>query len=117
MTKGVRNVLIILGIALVILVVPGGGNAAAFVTALLSTIFFAGLAWFCARLYREHRLTLDALTDRQRLVVYAAIGVVVLVATATSRLWGSGVGTAAWLVLIVGACYAVYAVYRASRTY
>jgi hypothetical protein len=115
--KNLRNAGIILAIALAVIAVPGGGTAATFISALLSTVFFALLAWFGWRLYREHRFTLDSLPDRYRLTLYGAIAVVVLTVTATARLWATGFGTVVWIVLIACSAYAVYLVWRASRSY
>ncbi len=46
MTKTLRNVLIILGLAAVVLYVPGGGTGGAVVGQALSIVFLGSLAWF-----------------------------------------------------------------------
>jgi hypothetical protein len=75
------------------------------------------MAWFAARLYLEHRVTLYGLGDRLRLVLYGAIGLAVLTVTATPRLWASGPGTLLWFGLIAAASYALFAVYRSAQQY
>ena len=112
-----RNVAIILLLAAVVTFVPGGGTAADAILALMSIVFFGGLAWFVARLYLEHRATIFGLGDRVRGLLYGAIGVVVVTVTATARLWDTGGGTLLWFLLVGGASYALFAVYRSSQQY
>ena len=66
---------------------------------------------------REYRLTIYGLGDRNRGLLYVAVGVTVLTLTATRLLWESAVGTAAWFVLLGAAIWAAVYVYRASREY
>jgi hypothetical protein len=104
--KDARNVVIILAIAAVIDIVPGGGTGASVVVQAISLIFLAALAWVVALMYREHRNALFSLGDRRRAVLYAAAGVLVVTLTATHRLWSTALGSVAWLVLIAAALYA-----------
>lgn len=112
-----RNVLIIMALAAVIVLLPGAGLAAAFFETLIGIVFLAGLAWFVARLYREHRVEILSMSDRWRLVLYGAIGVALLTVTATPQLWDTGPGTLLWIALIGAASYGLYAVYRAQQRY
>ena len=63
------------------------------------------------------RLTLYGLGDRNRGLLYGAVGVTVLTLTATRLMWETAIGTAAWFVLLGAAIYAGVYVYRASREY
>ncbi len=85
--KMVINWAIILLVALAIVVLPGGGPALRIVMTLLSIAFFAGIGLFGYRLYRENQFTLDSMSDRQRFILYASIGMAMLnfTATASSR--------------------------------
>ena len=112
-----RNVLIVLGIAAAVAFLPGGWPVAAFLGTLLSIVFLAGLVWFAGRLYMEHRLDLFTLGDRNRALLYGSVAVVALTLTASSRLFETGIGTLAWFLLIGGAVFATYVVWRASRSY
>jgi uncharacterized protein involved in cysteine biosynthesis len=105
-------------IALAITVLPGGGPTLNVVMTALSIAFFAAIALFGYRLYRDNRFTIDTLSDRQRFVLYASIGVALLNFTATSRLFNAGgVGVLVWLV-ILGACsYGVMWVWVSYRRY
>ena len=115
--KNVRNVAIIFAIAAVIAIVPGGGPASSFIVQLVSLIFLAAIAWVASRLYREHRVALYSLGDQRRAIVYVAAGVATLTFCASGRLLNTGLGTIAWLALVLGAAYAVFAVFRAARDY
>ena len=115
--RQVRNVAIILALAAAVAFLPAAGVGASFLGWLLGIAFLAALAWFVARLYREYRLTIYGLGDRNRGLLYVAVGVTVLTLTATRLLWESAVGTAAWFVLLGAAVWAAVYVYRAWREY
>ena len=117
LNDNVRNLLIILVIAALVVVIPGGGTAAAVAMQAVSIGFLFAIAWVGSRLYREHRMTLYSLGDRRRAILYVALGVVTLTFSASSRLFASGPGTVAWIVLVGGAAFAVFAVFRSSREY
>jgi hypothetical protein len=113
----VRNVAIVLALALAVWLVPGGATTAGLISWLVGILFFGALIWFAARLYRENRVALYGLGDRNRAILYGAVAVAVLTVTATSRLWAEPAGVFVWFVLIGAASYAVYFVYRSTREY
>lgn len=115
--KDVRNIVIVLALAAIVDIVPGGGTAADVVVTAVTLIFLAALAWVASVSYREHRNTLYALGDRRRALLYVAIAVIAVTLTATSRLWHSPIGSVAWLVLIAGAIYAGIWVLLSARRY
>jgi hypothetical protein len=113
-----RNFAIIALIALAIVALPGGGPTLNIVLTALSIAFFVLIAMFGYRLYREQRLTLDSLSDRQRFVLYASIGVAFLTFTATPRLFDQGgIGVLVWLVLLGLASSGVMWVFVSYRRY
>ena len=105
-------------IALAIVALPGGGPALNVVMSVISIAFFAGIALFGYRQYHEQRFTLDSLSDRQRFILYASVGVAFVNFTATKRLFNAGgAGVLVWLV-ILGACsYGVMWVVMSYRRY
>jgi hypothetical protein len=117
MPETARNILVILALAAVVMLVPGGGDASAGILQALVIAMLASIAWFGVRLYREHRSDIYALGDRNRGILYASAGLVALTVTATDRLWATGPGTVVWVGLIALACYGVYYVFRVSREY
>jgi hypothetical protein len=115
MSTNVRNVLIVLALAALVVLVPGGGTGASVAIQAVSLGFLASIAWFASIMYRQNRVSLDALGDTRRAVLYVAFGVATLTITATSRLWSSGAGIIVWIVLVGGAAYAAFAIIWAAR--
>jgi hypothetical protein len=113
--KNVRNIAIVLVIAALIVILPGGGTAASVVFAIVRLVFYGSLGWVAMIMYREHKTTLYGLGDGRRAVLYGAVAVAALVLTATSRLWQTSAGSVAWLLLMAGAVYAVFAVVWSAR--
>jgi hypothetical protein len=112
-----RNVAIVLLLAAGVAFIPGGGTTAGLVAGILSTLIMVSLVVFAARFYREHRMELDGLGDRWRGLLYGAIGAVVLALAALPRLQNSSGGTLVVVVVLGGAAYAFYAVWRHYREY
>jgi hypothetical protein len=113
-----RNWAIVALIALAIVALPGGGPVLNVVMSLLSIAFFAAIALFGYRLWHDHRFTLDSLTDRQRFVLYASVGVALLNFTATSRLFNAGgLGVLVWILLLGVCSYGVMWVFVSYRRY
>ena len=117
-SRSLRNLLIIVALAAAVDFVPGGGNASSTLLEFIYLTFFAAFVWAASRLYREHRSSLHGLGDQRRTVVYVALAVIALMLTGTSKLWNSGAGGEfAWLALLAAAGYALYAVFRSTRSY
>jgi hypothetical protein len=112
-----RNVAIVLAIAAAVYFLPGGGDAAAVVYAILGTLILVSLVLLAARFYREHLTDVHGLGDPWRAVLYGALAVVVLAMAARARLVDTGAGTLAWIAVIGGASYAVYLCWRRYREY
>ena len=104
-------------IAALVVVVPGGGTGASVATQVVSLAFLASIGWFASVMYRQHRADPVLAGDGRRAIVYVAVGVAALTLTATSRLWHSPGGSIAWLVLLAGAAYAVFAIVWGARKY
>jgi hypothetical protein len=112
-----RNLAIVLAIALAVLVLPGGGDAANLVGAILSLIFAGGIVFFVGRLYRENRIGIFGLGDRHRAILYGSFAVAAIAVAATNRMWETGAGTLAWFVLVGGASWGLVAVIQHARRY
>jgi hypothetical protein len=113
-----RNILIVLAIAALVTLIQGGVTAANVVIQALTLAFLGTIGWFVSIMYRQHRVTLYSLGDGRRALLYGAVVVGALTLTATSRLWHSGgAGEVAWLLLLGGAAYAVFAVLWSARKY
>jgi hypothetical protein len=113
-----RNVLIVLALAAIVGTLSGGVTAANVAIQAVTLAFLGTLCWFASLMYRQHRSTLYSLGDGRRAVLYVALGVGTLTLTATSRMWSAGgAGSVAWLLLLGGAAYAVFAVLWSTRKY
>jgi hypothetical protein len=112
-----RNVAIILALAAIVDLVPGGGTAASVVVTAVSLVFLGALGWIVAIMYREHRNELYSLGERKRVALYVSIGVLAVTLTATHRMWATALGSVAWLVFVAGAIYTGGAVLWSARRY
>jgi hypothetical protein len=116
--KHIRNILIIVALALVVWLVPGGGTGSSTIYNLLTIILTAGLLFFGYRLYMEHRATIFGLGDNQRAVLYGSVAAATVALLATNRLWNEGgLGTLVWFALLSLAGWGIYRVWRAYSEY
>ena len=112
-----RNILIVLVIAALVAIVPGGGAGANVALQAVYLVFLSTLWWFGSLMYRQHRVSLYSLGETRRAVLYGALAVTFLTLTASQRLWASSVGAIAWCVLLVASVYAAFAVIWSARRY
>jgi hypothetical protein len=113
-----RNLGIVALIALAATLLPGGGPTVDVVLTLITVSFFVAIAVMGYRLYREHRFSLDALEERQRLILYLSVGLAFLTFAATRRLFAEGgLGALGWIALLCVASYGVFWVFTQSRRY
>jgi hypothetical protein len=109
--KHVRNVSIIVVIALAVVALPGGSDVAGLVGAIFSLLFAALIAFFAGRFYRDHQVDIYGLGDVDRGILYVSIGAIVVVLAASGRLTTTPAGTLveiAALALCVGGLFRVY---------
>jgi hypothetical protein len=117
LNENVRNVAIIVVLAAAVDRIRQGHDAASTVQQAISLAFLAAFAWIASRLYREHRTALYSLGTRRRTLLYGAAGLATLDLCAYDRLTATGLGTLLWILVLAGAGYAAYAVYRSSKQY
>jgi TRAP-type C4-dicarboxylate transport system permease small subunit len=115
--KHLRNIAIIVVLALIVCLVPGGARASITVSNVLGLIFAAGFVFFGYRFYMEHRDEILGLEDRQRGILYASLTLIAIALIGTERMWNTGSGAILWLALIGLACWGIYSVFRAWRAY
>jgi len=115
--SNVRNVAIVLALAAVVAIVPGGGTGANVVIQVVSLAFLASLAWIAAVMYRQNRTALYSLGDARRTALYGAFAVLAITLSGTPRLWATSAGSVAWLVLVGAAVYVGCAVMWSARKY
>jgi hypothetical protein len=117
MGQTIRNVAIIMLLALVVAVVPGGDDAAEAITTALSMAFLAAIAWAVARLYRSQEMTLDTIPDGRKAILYGAVAAIVLLIVGYEEFAGFSGGILVWIALVAASIGAVFVVWRDATTY
>ncbi len=117
MNRTARNVVIVLAIAALVALVQGGQTAANVALQALSLVFLGVIVYFLSIIYRQYRTTLYGLGDRRRAMLYVALGVGTLTLTASSKLWATGAGSVAWVLLLAASIYTVFTVVWSARKY
>ena len=112
-----RNILIIAALAAGIAFLPNGGNFAEAALTAISMAFLAGIAWTVYRLTYEFRTGLLAMPDSRRIILYSCFGVIVLLIAGASKMFDTGLGTMAWLLLLGSALVGIWLVVSETRSY
>jgi ATP/ADP translocase len=116
--KHLRNIAIVIGLALAVWLVPGGDTASVTISNLLTIVFVGGLLFFGYKMYMEHRESIFGLEERNRGILYAAIALGAITLVATRRLWDEGgLGAMIWLAFMALAIWGLVSVWRAYREY
>jgi hypothetical protein len=116
--KHLRNAAIIVVLALIVWLVPGGGQGGVTISNLLGIIFAGGILFLAYRIYMERRDTILGLEDRQRGLLYGSLALGTIAIVGTGRMWDAGGGGAiVWLVLIAISGFGLYTVWQAYRAY
>src|ERR671921_890605 len=95
-----RNVGIVLLLALVVFALPGGGTAAGMIGAFIQVAFGVGIWLFLMRMYREYRVTVFSLGDTHRGILYASLAALLFLGAAASRWFDSSPLTLLWFIVI-----------------
>jgi hypothetical protein len=113
-----RNIAIVILLAVIVWQVPGGDTSAATINNILGLIFIGGLLFFAYRMYMENRDTIFGLGERQRGILYASVALGAITLVATQRMWDAGgLGAVLWLAFISAAVYGLYMTWRVYREY
>ena len=116
--KHLRNIAIVVLLAVAVWQVPGGDRAGATVANVLSLIFIGAQLFFGYRLYMENRETIFGLEERQRGILYAGLALIAITLVATRRMWDAGgLGAVVWLMMLGAGVYALVGVWRVYREY
>lgn len=108
---------IIMLLAFCVAFVPAGGNVAEAVLTAITMGFLAGLAWMVYVIGRQNQLTLAALSDARRGILYAALGMIVLLVAGSDELTANGAGTLAWIVLLGASIAAIWRIWIDANSY
>ncbi len=109
---------VVMLVALVIVVLPGGGNALDVILTLLSITFLAAIAFLGYRLYRQYSFDIETLEPNVRLALYGSIGLAVITFVGTNRLFDAGgLGVLLWFALLALCSYGLYWTWTRYRSY
>ncbi len=112
-----RNVAIVLLLAVVVAFVPAGGNAADAILTAITMGFLAAIAWSLYVLSRQQQLTLATLSDGRRAILYASLGLIALLIAGSDEMFESGGGTLAWILLLGASVAAIWRVWAEANAY
>ena len=113
----IRNIAILVVIALVVAFAPAGGEGADLVRKVLNAAFIVVVALIVGTLYRQYRGEIFGLGDQWRFALYAAVGLAIVTVSITGRMWETGAGAIIWIA-VIGACsYALYVIWQRYRSY
>lgn len=115
--RTLRNVAIIMLLALAVAFAPAGGNVAEAVLTAITMGFLAGIAWMLFVLSRQNQLTLATLTDARRAILYGALGMIALLIAGSDELFSTGGGTLVWILLLGASVAAIWRVWVEANTY
>ncbi|HXR30454.1 MAG TPA: hypothetical protein VN752_04885 [Solirubrobacterales bacterium] len=115
--RTLRNVAIVMLLALVVAFVPAGGNVAEAILTAITMGFLAGIAWTVFVLSRQNQLTLATLSDARRALLYGALGMIALLIAGSDELFATGGGTLAWIVLLGASVAAIWRVWIDASSY
>jgi hypothetical protein len=115
--KHIRNIAIIVALAVIVWLVPGGNRASLVLANLLGLALAAGVVYLGYRLYMEHRATIFGLEDRQRGILYASLALIVVAIVGFGQMWRTGGGALVWIGMVGLGCWGVWTVWRAWRAY
>jgi hypothetical protein len=115
--KTARNVLIVVAVAAAVAFLPGGGETAGLIWALLGIALTVTFVFLGIRFYRENRVAIFSLGDQHRALAYGSIAAIVVALAGRGKLTETGLGSLVLVLLIGGAVGAAYAVFRHYRSY
>jgi Kef-type K+ transport system membrane component KefB len=112
-----RDVAVIMLLALAVAFAPHGGNVADAILTAITMGFLAAIAWMLFVLGRQNQLTLATLTDARRAVLYAALGMIALLIAGSDELFSRGGGTLLWILLLGASVAAIWRIWIDANSY
>jgi hypothetical protein len=115
--RNLRNIAIVMLLALVVAFAPAGGNAAEAILTAITMGFLAAIAWALYVLSRQNQLTLATLSDVRRAILYGALGLIALLVAGSDEMFETGMGTLAWILLLGAAVAAIWRIWVEASSY
>lgn len=114
--QAARNITIIAILALGVAFLPRGGDIASAVFTAITMVFLAVITLAVYRASQSNRMTLVALPDSRRFVLYSALGLIVLLVAGASQMFETGLGTLAWILLLGSAVVGIWLVWSEAKS-
>ena len=114
--RAARNIAIIAALALILAAVPGGGNLADGILAVLLIAFLVILGASGYVAYRQNRLAYLTLDEGQRLLLLGALGAIALMIAGADELLDTGAGTLVFLGVLGASIFAIARVVGQARS-
>ena len=114
--KAVRNVAIIVLLALALTLLPAGSNVAEGILVFLGLVMGLAVVALLIRLWTQTGLQRDTFTDRQRWLIYGSIGAIALMVVGADELLSSGPGTVAWVAIIAVSGWLIFNTWREAQS-
>lgn len=112
-----RNITVVALLALLLTVLPGGGNLTEAILTTLSVVFIAAIGLLIARFWRDNSLTRDVMSERDRRILYGSLAALMLMVAGIDELFDSGPGTVVWLAVVAASVYGLVTVWREASSY
>ena len=87
--RNLRDAAIVMLLAFAVAFLPAGGNVAEAVLTAITMGFLAAIAWTVFVLSRQNQLTLAALSDGRRAILYGALGMIALLIAGSGELFST----------------------------
>jgi len=105
--RTVRNIAIIMLLALIVAVAPGGGNAARALAAAMTIVFMVLIAFAAWQLFRQYRFNYIGLDERRRAIFLTALGAIALMIAGADELTDTVGGLVVWLAVLGASIWVV----------
>ncbi len=112
-----RNTAIVMALAAAVAFLPNGGTTASLIRSIFYELITVIFVVFAVRFYVEHRVEIFSLGDRDRLLVYAAFGALVVALAGRPQWVNTGGGTFVFIALLGFATFALITVFQRWRAY
>ncbi len=114
--QAARNIAIIAVLALGVAFLPRGGDVTSAVFTLITMAFLSVITLAVYRASQSNQMTLLGLPDSRRFVLYAALGLIVLLIAGASQMFETGLGTLAWILLLGSAGVGIWLVWSEAKS-
>lgn len=114
--KAIRNVAIIVLIALALTFLPAGSNIASGLLTALGLVIGVSIVAMLIDLWRRTGLQRDAFTDRQRWLIYGSCGAIALMIVGADEMLASGPGTVAWIAILALSGWLIFNTWREAQS-